>query len=86
VGLNQPIKWQDNEDRYVTPPPDAAEWESVLVGISRNLIVRFTSKRGGGWTVDMAEDQSIQPGVSALPVDRRAEVRVVLLKAGKPGE
>ena len=84
--LVQPIKWQDEEDRYVSPPPDAAEWESILVGISRNLILRFTSKRSGGWTVDMAEDQSIEPGVNALPVDLRADVRAELRKAGKPVE
>jgi hypothetical protein len=86
VGLNQPIKWQDNEHHYLAPPPDAAEWEGIIVGISPNLIVRFTSKRDGGWTVDMAEDQSIEPGVNAPPVDRRAEVRAALLKAGKPVE
>jgi hypothetical protein len=56
------------------------------VGISRNLILRFTSKRSGGWTVDMAEDQSIEPGINALPVDLRAEVRAALLKGGKPVE
>jgi hypothetical protein len=32
------------------------------------------------------EDQSIKPGVNALPVDLRVEVRAALLKAGKPVE